>query len=106
MHEHSFIQTIIKNIPDKEEVIGIEIELGDLAGIQAEHLKEHLIKETGWKVEIKNKNSEVKCSCGYNGEAKINQRLHDFVVFSCPVCDLVPEIIQGKDIKITKVLYN
>ncbi|MCF7910291.1 hydrogenase/urease maturation nickel metallochaperone HypA [Candidatus Pacearchaeota archaeon] len=106
MHEHSFIQAIIRDIRNKENVISVLIEVGELAGIEAEHLKEHLIDETSWIVNVKLKKSKIKCSCGYIGEAKIKQRMHDFVVFECPVCGLVPEIIEGKDIKIKKIVYK
>lgn len=52
MHEHSFIQAIVSGIENKENVMGIVIEVGELAGIEAGHLKEHLVEETGWKVNI------------------------------------------------------
>ncbi len=106
MHEFSFINNIIENIQDKEDVIGVVIEVGDLAEIEGEHLKEHLEEMMGWDVEIEHKESLVLCSCGYKGIARINQRLHDIVVFCCPECDRVPEILEGKDIKILKVRYK
>jgi len=106
MHEHSFIQAIIQPIENKENVKKVELELGELAGIESSHLKEHLTDETGWEVEIKEKKSEVECDCGYIGPAKIKQRLHDLVIFECPKCGNLPEVRQGKDIKILKVVYN
>lgn len=105
MHEHHFIQNIIKDIPNKEKVKSVEIELGELVGIESDHLKDHLEDETSWKVTIKTKKSEVKCSCGYNGEANILQRLHDIVIYDCPECQGEPEVIHGKDLKILKVNY-
>jgi Zn finger protein HypA/HybF involved in hydrogenase expression len=106
MHEHTFIQAIIKPIKNKEKVKSVEIEVGELAGIESDHLKEHLIEETGWSVKIIEKKSKVKCSCGYEGQAKIKQRLHDMVIYSCPKCGKVPEVLEGKDIKIIKVVYK
>ena len=106
MHEHSFIQAILSPIENKENVKEIEIEVGELAGITPKHLKEHLIEETGWNVEIKARKSKVKCSCGYKGQARIKQRLHDMVIYDCPECGKLPEILQGKDIKIIKVVYK
>ena len=106
MHEHSFIQAIISPIQDKENVREIEIEVGELAGITPEHLKEHLIEETGWEVVLRAKKSEVKCSCGYQGQARIKERLHDTVIYDCPECSKLPEVLQGKDIKIIKVTYK
>jgi len=107
MHEHIFIENIISQVPNKDNVISIEIELGDLAGIESAHLREHLIEHTGWKVDVKTVKSQIKCDCGYSGEARILQRLHDLVIFECPECgnDDV-EVIVGKDIKIGKVVYK
>ncbi|MBR9706399.1 hydrogenase maturation nickel metallochaperone HypA [Candidatus Pacearchaeota archaeon] len=106
MHEHSFIQAIISNIENKDNVVEITLEVGELAGIKAEHLKEHLEEEMPWKVDVVERTSKVKCACGYEGRAKIRQRLHDLVVYCCPKCESFPEIIQGEDIKIIKVVYG
>jgi len=106
MHEHSFIQAVIEPIKNKEKVQSIELEVGELAGIEPEHLKEHLIKETGWDIHINKKNNKVKCSCGYQGQARIKQRLHDLVIYDCPKCGNLPEVLKGKDIKIIKVVYE
>jgi Zn finger protein HypA/HybF involved in hydrogenase expression len=107
MHEHIFIENIISQVPNKENVEKIYIELGDLAGIESEHLKEHMVEHTGWGVEIKLVKSKIKCDCGYIGEARVLQRLHDLVIFDCPECgnDEVL-VIEGKDIKIGKVVYR
>jgi len=106
MHEHSFINAIISPIKNKENVKQIELEVGELVGIEAEHLKEHLIERTNWDVNIKKINSLIKCDCGFNGRAKIKQRLHDIVIFCCPECEETPEVLEGKDIKILKVIYK
>jgi len=107
MHEHVFIENIIEQIPNKENVVSVEIELGDLAGIDAKHLEEHMIEHTGWKVNVNVIKSKIKCDCGYCGEARILQRLHDLVIFDCPECgnDEV-QVLVGKDIKIGKVVYK
>ena len=106
MHEHSFIEAILSNIENREKVSKITIEVGELVGIDANHLGEHIIEKTGWDVNVSEKKSKVKCECGYNGEAKILQRLHDMVIFECPNCGNAPEILQGKDIKIINVTYK
>ncbi len=107
MHEHTFIQSIINQVPNSEEVIGVEIELGELVGIEEGHLVEHLGDETGWIVKVIVKKAKIKCSCGYIGEPKILQRLHDMVIYECPQCDNDNvEALEGKDIKIGKVVYN
>ena len=108
MHEHTFIQAIIKDIPNKENVIRVDIELGELVGIGLDHLKEHLVEETSWEVNIKNVSSKIKCSaCGYEGQAKIKERLHDLVIFCCPKCkDFNVDVLEGQDIKIKNVVYE
>lgn len=106
MHEHSFIQAIIGNIKDKGKVSKIEVEVGELAGIEAVHLAEHLEEETSWDVKATTKKAIVSCKCGYRGEPKILQRLHDMVIFECPKCHAIPKIKEGKDIKILKVTYK
>jgi len=106
MHEEAIINSIIKEIENQEKVKSIEIEVGELAGIEAEHLKEHLKERVDWKIEVMKKDSLIKCECGYQGKAKIEERLHDFVVFSCPKCGKTPEVLDGKDIKIKSIIYE
>ncbi len=106
MHEEAIINSIIKEIENQEKVKSIEIEVGELAGIEAEHLKEHLKERVDWEIEVVKKDSLVRCECGYKGKAKIKERLHDFVIFSCPSCGEIPEVLDGKDIKIKSVIYK
>lgn len=106
MHEHTFIQSIIEPIEDREKVVRVELEVGELVGIEAGHLKEHLVDETGWSVGVEEIESLVKCGCGYSGRAKIRERLHDMVIFECPKCGKLPEVLSGKDVKIVRVIYE
>ena|SRR3989338_5614087 len=106
MHEHIFIKNILENIPDKDNVIAIELELGELVEIEKEHLKEHLENEVPWKIIIKEIPSKIKCSCGYVGKANIIEKLHDIVLFECPLCKNDPEVLEGKVIKIKKITYK
>jgi Zn finger protein HypA/HybF involved in hydrogenase expression len=106
MHEHSFIQAIIGNIGNKDNVSKIEVEVGELAGIEADHLKEHLEKETSWEVTTSTRPAIISCKCSYKGSPKILQRLHDMVIFECPKCHAIPKVKEGKDIKILKVTYS
>jgi len=106
MHEHSFIDAILEPIKDRERVKSVELEVGELAGIGAEHLKEHLVGRTGWEVGVKEVESVVRCGCGFEGRGKIRERMHDFVVFECPSCGLLPSVLRGKDIKIVRVVYG
>ena len=106
MHEHSFIEAIISPIENKEEVRGIELEVGELAGISASHLKEHLEEETGWEVDVCERDSKVECGCGFRGRAKVRERLHDMVIFECPECGEIPIVLNGDKIKIVKIVYR
>lgn len=106
MHEHSFIQAIIQDIENKDNVTALSVEVGELAGIDAHHLAHHLEEETGWEIDAKQKDALVTCECGYRGKPKIRERLHDMVIFECPTCKQIPNILEGKDIKILKVSYK
>jgi Zn finger protein HypA/HybF involved in hydrogenase expression len=106
MHEHHFIENIIKNIPNKDNINSVEIEVGELAGIEPVHLKEHLEEHTGWKVKCIAKNSRVTCSCGFDGKPRILQRLHDLVIYECPDCGNNVDVKEGSEIKIIKVFYK
>ncbi|MBD3252804.1 hypothetical protein GF386_03675 [Candidatus Pacearchaeota archaeon] len=107
MHEESFINAILEPIENKDNVEALELEIGELVGIEPKHLKKHLSKRVSWNIIIKKKPSKIRCICGYEGPARIRERLHDIVIFDCPKCGLQsPEIIEGKDIKIIKVIYK
>ena len=115
MHEHSFIEAILRNVEDRDNVRKIVLEVGELAGIEAGHLREHIETQLDSKhrtgqgkvdVEVLSRNSKVRCECGFEGRAKVLERLHDLVIFECPECEGIPEVLEGKDIKILKVVYN
>ncbi len=106
MHEHSFVEAILRDVKDLDKVKEISLEVGELVGIEAGHLKEHMEEGRNFGVEVETKDSEVKCECGFNGRARILERLHDIVVFDCPECGGIPEVVDGQDIKILKVVYS
>jgi Zn finger protein HypA/HybF involved in hydrogenase expression len=105
MHEHSFVEAILSSVEDKENVQKVVIEVGELAGIEAEHLKEHILEMYDWEVEVSVSKGRISCGCGFEGEPKILERMHDFVVIECPACGDIPMVLKGKDIKILKVVY-
>lgn len=100
------MDSVLKDIENKEEVIKIELEVGQLAGIEGEHLKEHLEDRVDWKIRVVEKEARVKCRCGHKGKPKIEQRMHDLVLFSCPQCGETPKIEEGDKIKIKSVTYE
>ena len=56
-----------------------------------------------WQVNILKKKSVVKCKCGYKGRANIKERLHDIILFNCPKCNEIPEVISGDKIIIKSI---
>ncbi len=106
MHEHSFIEAIVRNIEDIDSVKKIVLEVGDLVGIDAEHLKEHILERYDWDVDVLKKDGSVRCECGFDGKPEILGRMHDLVLFQCPKCGEVPDVSEGKDIKIVKIVYS
>lgn len=108
MHEIIFAKNIINQIPesDKDKVQSIEIEVGELAEVTPEELKQALEQLTAWQVTVKPMPSGVKCQCGYSGKANIKERGHHVVIYNCPSCGIVPRVIVGQDIKLKRVVYN
>ena len=105
MHEHSFIEAIVRDIGDRENVSGIVLEVGELAGIDGGHLREHMEEMYDWDVEVLARDGKVRCACGFEGRPKVLERLHDIVVFECGECGGIPEVLEGEDIKIKKIVY-
>ena len=106
MHEHSFIEAILRNVENRENVKGIVLEVGELVGIDPRHLKEHILERFDWDVEVIGREGKVRCECGFEGRAKVLERLHDLVVFECPECGGIPRVLEGDAIVIVKVIYN
>ncbi len=103
MHETKILKEIINKAEEQGNVISIKLEVGELAGISPKHLREHLEEMVHWTIEISRKNAYVKCKCGYEGRPEIKLRAHDFVLFQCPRCNEVPEVMEGEGIRITEV---
>jgi hydrogenase nickel incorporation protein HypA/HybF len=107
MHEEAIINSIIKPIRDLEKLDSIIIEVGELSGIEPEHLKEHLKPKLNCEITTEFMQAKIKCRCSFIGKPKINEVLHDFVVYSCPEChSSFPDVLEGKDIKIKKLVYK
>jgi len=96
----------LKDVNNRDDVKEIVLEVGELVGIETRHLREHILGRFNWVVEIIDKDSKVKCECGFEGRARVVERLHDIVIFECAQCGWVPEVLEGKDIKILKIIYN
>lgn len=103
MHEVRVIKELIDSAKKHGEVKSIVIEVGNLANIKGDHLRSHIKELADWKVAVKEKKGRVKCECGFVGEPKIMVRGHDFVLFSCPWCGDVPQILEGDKIILKEV---
>ncbi|MCP3682432.1 MAG: hypothetical protein GY861_07040 [bacterium] len=101
MHESAIANRIIEEAKQQGDVKAIKIEVGELAKITADELSETMGNLVDWKIECYTKKAKVKCVCGYEGEPKITERGHDFVLFVCPECGEIPDVLEGKDL-ITK----
>lgn len=93
----------LNKISSLDKIISVSFEVGDLAHLSAEELKETLKSRVKFKININRKKAVVKCKCGYKGEPKILDRGHHSLLFVCPECDDIPEIVDGEDIKIMEI---
>ena len=95
MHEAMIVENIVNEAKKHGDVVEITVEVGTLAPIEADHLKEHLQDAVRWTIKTIEKKGIVECECGYKGEPEIITRGHDFVLFKCPWCGNVPRVVEG-----------
>ncbi|MBN2566648.1 hydrogenase maturation nickel metallochaperone HypA [Candidatus Woesearchaeota archaeon] len=105
MHEQAIAKDIIDEASRHGAVEAITVEVGDLAHLPADELKEALRSLVpGWRVVIREKRGRVACECGYEGEPEILEKGHDSTVFRCPECQAVmPRIVGGDEIVLVEV---
>lgn len=104
MHEQTIAAKIIADAKTYGNVKSLTIEVGDLAHLPAEEMKEVMEKLTDWQINIIKKNAVISCNCGYTGEPKILQQLHDNNVYECPECgQSLPSILEGHQITLKEV---
>lgn len=104
MHEHSISQKIIEDAKQFGKVKKLTIEVGDLAHLPADEMKEILEKKTNWEIDVIKKEAKIRCDCGFIGEPVITQQMHDHNIYECPKCQRqLPQIIDGQDIIIKEV---
>jgi len=107
MHEITIAKKILADL--KRGVKGAEIksavfEVGELAHITPEELEEALKGMVDFEFSVEEKAAKVRCTtCGYEGMPEILDRDHDSIIYTCPKCSNVPEIVEGADIKIMEV---
>ena len=104
MHDSVIAQSILKDLEKQSSVKKAYLEVGELYGIEPDHLLEHLKEVSKIEFEVKQTESEVECNqCNFKGKAKIIERMHDFVLYECPKCNGEVTVIEGDKIIIKKV---
>jgi Zn finger protein HypA/HybF involved in hydrogenase expression len=103
MHDTVIANSILRDLEKYGDVKEATLEVGELFGIEPEHLYEHLKEVSEIKFNISQSESRVKCSCGYAGRAKIVERMHDFVLYECPKCGSNVDVLVGDNIIIKEV---
>ncbi|MBU0760130.1 MAG: hydrogenase maturation nickel metallochaperone HypA [Nanoarchaeota archaeon] len=107
MHEIAVANRIIEEAKrQKEDVRALKVEVGELAEISAKEVEEALKQMVDWEVEVGFVESKIKCSCGFEGRARIVDRGHGYCVFNCPDCGASGKsmsVLEGGEIKIVGV---
>jgi Zn finger protein HypA/HybF involved in hydrogenase expression len=103
MHDAVIANSILKDLKSMGSIKKAYLEVGELFGIEPDHLLEHLKEISSIEFDVRQTASKVKCTCGFTGQAKVTERLHDMVFFECPQCNEIPEVISGDNIIIRKV---
>jgi Zn finger protein HypA/HybF involved in hydrogenase expression len=103
MHETVFGKKIIDEAKNHGDVKAISIELGELAHVPPEELLACLQELVTWDIESAIVPAKVKCTCGFEGHPKILERGHDYFFIECPECGDIPELVDGKEIKLVNV---
>ena len=106
MHETVFASRIIDEAKKHGNVKEIFLEIGELAHVPPDDLLECLKRLVSWEIVSRIIPAKVKCSCGFVGKPDILERGHDSFFIECPKCREVPELVDGKDIKIVKVVVE
>lgn len=104
MHEETIAQSILKDLEKQGKVKKAYLEVGELFGIEPEHLLENLNKVSKIKFDVKQTLSVVECEfCDFKGRANVIERMHDSVSYDCPNCSGSVIVIKGDKVIIAKV---
>jgi Zn finger protein HypA/HybF involved in hydrogenase expression len=99
MHEQTIAKKIIDEASSYGKIVSVTIECGDLAHLPADEMREVLEKLTDWNINVTRRKAKISCKCGYVGEPKITQQLHDNNVYECPKCKhSLPPAFEGTEI--------
>ena len=106
MHETAIARSIIEEAQKHGNVRQMHLEIGELAHVPPEELLECLERLVDWKIHSRVTSAKVKCGCGFEGHPKILERGHDSFFIECPECKSIPELVDGTEIKILKVVVG
>ena len=103
MHETAIAHSIISKAKEQGEVEDIYLEIGELAHVPMPELLSCMKGLVPWNIHAIEKKAIIECSCGFKGSPIILEKGHDFFLIECPECHTTPDVVEGKDIRITKV---
>jgi Zn finger protein HypA/HybF involved in hydrogenase expression len=107
MHEFSVAESIIEEARGscKCEPLAIVLEVGELANLTKQEIKDTMKLLVNWKIEFLDKKGMISClNCRYKGKPKILERYHMGVLIECPKCKgRKVRIIEGEKIILKKV---
>lgn len=103
MHNLLIANDIVEQAKKFGEVEEVTIDVGELAKATPNQIREGIAQITDWEIRINPIPAIVECKCGHRGIPRIVDRTHEFVFFECPVCNDLPKIIEGDQIKLVHV---
>ena len=106
MHDKILAAKIVDEARKHGDVEEITVEVGQLSGLTAEEIQKALESIVSWRVQTKSREAIVKCSCGYEGPAKVMLDENSDVSVSCPECKGVPKVIAGDRVVLKDVLLK
>lgn len=106
MHEIAIANNIIDEAKKYGNVQKIILEIGELAHVPCNEFIATLKSLINWDIVYEEKKAIAKCECGFNGHPKIVDRGHDSFLIECPECKSVPDVLNGTEIILKKVVVE
>ena len=103
MHGIHIAGDLISKAREQGKVKKAFIELGSISNITKEDLSKQMKNLADFNFVIEEIPAKVKCECGYEGKPQVLERQHDLVLFECPLCHKLPEVVEGDKIILKEV---
>lgn len=97
---------IIEQAQAQGNVKAIYLELGELGHVPPKELVDCIKALVPWEIHYTEKPAQAKCSCGFEGHPNVLERGHDHFIVECPNCKEMPEITDGTDFTLQKVVVE